>query len=132
QSPAMTEPQTTLSNWRKHPFNVWGFSHVDQLVATGRISAGNMPTPLPEGEPLDLAAIRTAAGASIGSALDESFTDGFIVLHDGAIVAERYAAALDARTPHIIFSVSKSLTGGLAGILVDRGEPDVDKPVTHY
>ena len=36
------------------------------------------------------------------------------------------------RPPHIVFSVSKSITGAIAGILVDRGELDPDAPVTAY
>ena len=36
------------------------------------------------------------------------------------------------RSPHILFSVSKSFTGAMAGILVDQGLLDPDSPVIKY
>ena len=129
----MTEtPQATLSNWRKAPHNTWGFSHVDRLVKTDTIKAGTQSAPLSHGPDLDLDAIRLSSGQTVSEALDASFTDGFMILREGEIVAERYGPALDADTPHIVFSVSKSITATVAGVLVERGELDVDLPVIHY
>ena len=39
---------------------------------------------------------------------------------------------MDATTPHIVFSVSKSICGALGGILVDRGLLDPDDRVVDY
>ncbi len=45
---------------------------------------------------------------------------------------EWYAHGLTPDTPHLIFSVSKSVAGTLGGILADRGMLDPDAPVTRY
>jgi CubicO group peptidase (beta-lactamase class C family) len=124
-------PEPTLGNWRQHPFSIRGFAEVDRLIANQPISASPEPSPLAVGSPLDLSAI-AVGGRSAARLLDDSNTDGFLVLKDGAVVAESYGAAMDRTRRHIIFSVSKSLTGTLAGVLVARGELDPDAPVTTY
>ena len=124
-------PEPTLANWRQHPFNVRGFVEVDRIVASQPIKAGPEVQPLPKGVPLDLGAIGLDDG-SAAELLAAGHTDGFLVLKDGAVVAETYGPAMDATTRHIIFSVSKSVTGMLAGVLVARGELDPDAPVTGY
>jgi CubicO group peptidase (beta-lactamase class C family) len=58
-------------------------------------------------------------------------TDSFLVLHEGKIVCERYLRG-EAHDRHILFSVSKSVTGTLAGILVGQGKLDPAALVTRY
>jgi len=53
-----------------------------------------------------------------------------VLLHRGRIVCEWYANGMADDTPHILMSISKSLLGLLAGILVGRGVLKVDRPVT--
>jgi CubicO group peptidase (beta-lactamase class C family) len=124
-------PAPTLANWRLHPFSVRGFSEVDTLIATQPIKAGATPTSLLQGVPLDLAEM-PVGDSDAAKVLAESFTDGFLVLKDGAVVAESYGPSMDATTRHIVFSVSKSITGTLAGVLVQRGQLDPDAPVVTY
>ena len=64
--------------------------------------------------------------------LEETYTDGFMVLRHGAIVYERYFNGMDHRTLHLSQSVAKSFTGAIAGILVERGLLNVDAPITDY
>ena len=64
--------------------------------------------------------------------LDETYTDGFLVLKDGAIAYERYFNGMDQRTLHLSQSVAKSFAGMVAGILIGRGILDVNALVTHY
>jgi CubicO group peptidase (beta-lactamase class C family) len=124
-------PEPALSNWRQHPYNIRGFAEVDRLIRTAPIVSPGNAFPLPSGTPLDLAAV-VVDDTSAASLIDASDTDGFLVLKDGAVVAERYGPAMGPATRHIIFSVSKSVTGALAGVLVERGELDPDAPVTRY
>ncbi len=52
------------------------------------------------------------------------YSDGVIVLHHGRVVYERYAGCLTPETLHGAMSVTKSLTGLLAEILVVEGALD--------
>jgi CubicO group peptidase (beta-lactamase class C family) len=126
-------PMATLANWRQHPFSVWGFTHVDSLLPVAPIAAGKA-VPLPHAAPLDLAAASfewNGKRMTAADALSETFTDGFLVLKHGAVVA----AHMDAQHPddrHIVFSVSKSITATLAGILVEQRLLDPQAPVLRY
>ena len=66
---------------------------------------------------------KTTSGADItvGDLLERTYTDGFLVLKDGCVACERYFNEMTPATPHLLQSVSKSLTGALAGVLVERG-----------
>jgi CubicO group peptidase (beta-lactamase class C family) len=124
-------PEPTLANWRQHPFNVRGFVEVDRIVASQSIKTGTGARLLPKGAPLDLGRIHLGE-QSAADLLAESHTDGFLILKDGAVISEAYGPAMDVTTRHIVFSVSKSVTGTLAGVLAARGELDPDAPVTGY
>jgi CubicO group peptidase (beta-lactamase class C family) len=62
--------------------------------------------------------------------LARSYTDGFLVLHRGRLVSERYFNGMAADTPHLLMSVSKSIVGAVAGALAGRGLLDVGAQVT--
>lgn len=125
----MTQKPADLSNWRTAPHNRWSFNHVDELITTQPISHGK-PTPLNAGASLDLKSLKLAQGA-VSDFLERSSTDGFIVLHRGRIVAEALPN-MTSSTRHILFSVSKSVTGTLGGVLVADGLLDPDAPVLQY
>jgi CubicO group peptidase (beta-lactamase class C family) len=125
-------PEATLANWRQAPYSRWGFRNVRRLVPVAEIPRGDAAMCLRRGPVLDLDRVAVPGDASVAGLLADSHTDGFLVLHRGSVVAEHYAHGLEVRVPHIVFSVSKSITGAIAGILVDRGELNPDAPVTAY
>ena len=125
-SPPPPEARVTLENWIAPPFNRWGLQHLQELVPCAPIPASWTPWDLPRAEQ-DLGALRIEFGGrarTIGDLLDGSATDGFLVLHRGTIVWEHYANAMGPATRHLCFSVSKSITATVAGILVARGALD--------
>ena len=133
--PPTPDRLVTLSNWRKAPFSAWGFRNVRRLVATADIAASGRAIPLET----SLEDIGTAGFAghdgqptTVSRALPATSTDAFIVLRRGRIAAEWYGPGMGATTPHIVFSVSKSICGALGGILTDRGLLDPDAPVVQY
>ena len=130
---AIAEPQASLANWRQHPHSIWGFTHVDSLLPVSEIAAG-APVPLSCGAALDLGALGVEWNGKRLSAeevLAATHTDGFLVMKDGAVVAERYLNQQPADR-HIVFSVSKSITATLAGVLVEHGLLDPAAPVIRY
>ncbi len=56
------------------------------------------------------------------------YTSAVLVVYDGKIVAEKYAAAFNKQTVLLGWSMSKSLTAAMAGILVKQGKLDPDAP----
>ena len=127
--------QASLANWRQFPFSRWAFHHVREIVPSAAIPCGERRMRLERAiEPVERLAFEAPDGAewTVARLISESFTDGFIVLRHGRIVHESYEAGHDGDTPHIVFSVSKSLTALVAGILADRGILDADSPVTAY
>jgi len=56
--------------------------------------------------------------------LPRNYTDGILILHKGNVVYERYFGALTGTGKHAAMSMTKSLTGLLAEILVAEGQLD--------
>jgi CubicO group peptidase (beta-lactamase class C family) len=132
--PPPPESQVTLANWQDPPFNRWAFRHMRELIPSQPIPAGS-PAPLPSaGRPLGNPAIARLDGsiATVQEVLDDTFTDAFLVLHDGQVVAERYYAGMTVGTRHLLMSVSKSILGCAAGVLAGQGLLDPRAPVTAY
>ena len=125
--------QVTLANWRVSPFNRWAFHHVREIVPSADIPADPAsPLELPS-NPADLGALSVESDGRgpvpFHDVLDETSTDGLVILHGGRVVFEHYANGMTPGTPHILMSVSKSLLGLLAGALVARCDLRPDRPV---
>jgi CubicO group peptidase (beta-lactamase class C family) len=93
--------------------------------------------PLPV-EPRDLAGVRIPAGDERGSGridlpgfFERASVDGFVVLFRGELVHESYFN-MNGAGRHICMSVSKSLLGLLAGILVARDQLEPEAEATEY
>lgn len=126
--PPSPESQVTLANWRTPPFNKWGFQHVREIVPSADITASADITMELTHDPVELEDLQIEDGSgqsmSFGAFLDHTHTDGIVILRDGKIVFEKYMTGMSQRTPHILMSVSKSMLGLLAGILIERKELD--------
>lgn len=129
--PAAPDRQVTLSNWRVAPFNRWGIHHMREVVPTAPVHRDpdriwQLPVALQRG--LGDVEFTTSDGTrrTVDGWLTESSADGLIVLKDGVIVHEQYAGYLTPVTNHLLFSVTKSVTGLLTGLVVDRCGLDPD------
>ena len=98
------------------------------------------PVPEPAGLPLPSSAAAPAPIVAAGSvaltrAIDTAFaepdaqaprrTKAVVVMHDGALIAERYAPGYSPSTPIWGHSLTKSVTNALVGILVRQGKLQV-------
>lgn len=122
-------------SWAIAPWNRWSFQHVREMVPTAEVWRGRgAPSVFSRSmQDLDRVSYKGESGErNIGQFLDQTFTDGFIVIHRGRIVFERYMNGMHERTPHLSQSVGKSLIGILAGIMAGRGEIDINAPIVTY
>ena len=131
--PALVPPKM---DWDRGPWNRWAFQHVREILPTAEVWRGTGPVRvLPRADvDLDGLAVVDSAGTptTLMGLLDETYTDGFLVLKNGAISYERYFNGMHGRTLHLSQSVAKSFTGMVAGILVSQGVLDVNALVTTY
>jgi CubicO group peptidase (beta-lactamase class C family) len=130
--PSAESDQVTLANWRTAPYIKWAFQHVREIVPSADIP--NAPSDVWElvSEPKDLSSFRfehSGKQCSIDKFLDETDTDGLVILHRGKVILERYDNGMTSNTPHILMSVSKSLTAVVAGILIEQGKLDPEQKV---
>ena len=125
----------TRTNWLRPPYKYWSIKNVDKLFPVGTINKGANTNELEKGN-YDLSALKIEQfdGKIYGfeEHLDSNRTDGFLVIHKGKIIYEKYFGNMTENTTHNWFSVSKSLTGLTAAILAAEGKIDLQKPITHY
>ncbi|MGI9319249.1 MAG: serine hydrolase domain-containing protein [bacterium] len=125
-----------IGNWRQYPYSKWAFHHVQELMPTAKIESETrecraFPQML---QSLQDIQVKSPDGdqCSFTTLLEQNHADALLILHRGKIVAEWHAAYYDTARPHILFSVSKSVTGLLAGILEQQGLVDCEAPVADY
>lgn len=126
----------THANWDSPPYNRWAFCNLRQVLPTRPVPRGDSPAGLLPHAEQDLDAISFAGPdgirRSIGGFLDETFTDGFLVLHKGTVLCEQYFGHLRRPSLHLSQSVAKSVVGTVAGILIESGKIDPQAPLTDY
>ena len=135
--PSSKDCQVTLANWRQPPFNRWGFQHVREIIPTVNIPSAckeHWRIPSVNAEIMKDLSFNDGKNGMVGfeQFLDVTSTDAFVLLHQGRTVIEYYANGMDGSTPHILMSVSKSILGLLAGILVAEGLLDREAEVAKY
>jgi CubicO group peptidase (beta-lactamase class C family) len=137
--PEVPDAPVTALNWQDPPANRWAFWHVGEILPTYLVSRGHGPVrPLPPSgtaaADLLAAPVTRADGAAgtAGEVLDDTYTDAYLVLQDGELVTEWYNALGAPDRPHALMSVSKSVVGCVAAVLIDRGRLDPDREVTAY
>ena len=134
-APPSEDRQVTIENALDPPFNRWSFLHMQELFPTRSIAPAATPSELPVNL-ADISNVKVifADGreTTAGAWLAQAYTDAFIVLHDGAVVYEQYLNGQRPSTEHIMFSVSKSVTGTLILMLAEEGLIDLSMRIAHY
>src|SRR6516225_5245635 len=138
RGPEVPSAPVTAYNWQDPPFNRWAFWHTGEILPTYAVPRGDGPPrvlPAAAAEP-DLFGVPVTrvdgSGGTAGEVLDDTFTDAYAVLQDGELVTEWYGPTGAPDRPHALMSVSKSVVGCVAAVLIDRGQLDPQALVTAY
>jgi CubicO group peptidase (beta-lactamase class C family) len=110
-------------------------------IASGVPPESLLPLPSEQLAPVAAAPPLAASGqriAALEAVIDEAFSEpskhshrqtrAVVVMHQGQIVAERYAVPFDRDTPLIGWSMTKSITNNLLGLLAKDGRFELDDP----
>ena len=130
----ITQPD---SNYFSFPKLRWTVCHLREFLPTEQISRGlDAPVPLEYLPPAEFADERQAIDAltftpmnsdeqmTWAESLDANYTDGMLIIHAGRVVYERYFGCLEEDGKHAAMSMTKSVTGLLAAIMVAEGALD--------
>ncbi|MFL2811986.1 MAG: serine hydrolase domain-containing protein [Paracoccaceae bacterium] len=101
-----------LDNWRSTPYSKWAFHHVREIVPTADIEnksglVNNLNLDIHRFEDLNLEQV-----------MEETETDAIVIAQNNSILFEKYNNGMSEKSPHILFSVSKSILGLIVGALI--------------
>ena len=110
----------------------------DSVFFTPTVVRPNLPpaatTPWPMGDvisapwPAEVDSIKMKQAMDVGFGPPEGMTLALLVTYKGRIIGERYAPGIGIHTPLESWSMGKSLTGTLMGILLKRGAYRLEQP----
>lgn len=118
------------SDYFSFPKLRWTVCHMRELLPTEQVSRG-LGAPVPLAYALDngidavtFTSPKGGAPVTWEASLAANYTDGILIMHRGRVVYERYFGCLEPAGKHAAMSMTKSLTGLLAEILVAEGRLD--------
>lgn len=113
----------------------WSVCHIRELMPTKAVRRGlGVPRQLerrldPTIDRVTFQPLGSDDRMTWEESLFANYTDGVVVLHRGRIVYERYLGGLDEGGQHVAMSMTKSVVGLLAEILISEGALDPDSRV---
>ncbi|MCG5513193.1 serine hydrolase domain-containing protein [Ectothiorhodospira shaposhnikovii] len=123
----ITHPE---SDYFSFPKLRWTVCHIRELLPTKQVGRGiGAPVPLTYALDDGIDAVRFTPldgdePMTWKASLSANYTDGILIIHKDRVVYERYFGCLDEMSQHAAMSMTKSLTGLLAEILVAEGTLD--------
>lgn len=126
--PPPIDKRVTLpdSNFFSFPNLRWSVCNMRALLPTASVSRNptfyrKLPTKLDNR--IESITFKTLTGESMsfGESLASNYTDGLLIMHNGEIVYEKYRGCLRPQDNHAAMSMTKSITGLLAEILISQG-----------
>ncbi|WP_299974866.1 serine hydrolase [uncultured Pseudoteredinibacter sp.] len=134
QIPVASYTDVTLQNWPLPPYNRWALRNMGILHTLMIPRAGDV-FEIPRAKQQDLSSLQfehRGKRYSVAQSLAADQTDGIVVLKGGEIVWEAYYDGFGPHDHHLWASSTKSLIGMAAGILVERGQIDLEKKISDY
>ena len=134
--PPTKESQVTFKNYRDKPFSKWSFHNVGAPFNVLTIPREGQIIPFRVKEKPELGQLKLTDGFgktnTVEKILENTDTDGFIVLQDNNVLFERYYGDMTRLDHHIWFSATKSLVSTAIGILVEEGKIDLSESPAKY
>ncbi len=137
-SPPALEHRVPAIDWDRPPWNRWTFQNMSQVLRTAPIRRSRTPqvsNPLPCAlQNIEQLSFRCDNGTNttISKFLDDTYTDGLLIIHNDHIIFEQYFNGMQPHSLHLGQSVSKSIVATAASVLFDRDIIKVNAPVTDY
>jgi hypothetical protein len=123
------------SDYFSFPKLRWTVCHIRELMPTKQVSRGiGDPIPLQYAidkniDDVSLTPLGGGKPMTWEMSLSANYTDGILIIHEGKVVYERYFGCLEETGKHAAMSMTKSMTGLLAEILVAEGRLDENAQV---
>jgi 6-aminohexanoate-oligomer exohydrolase len=121
--------------WQFGPLNRWTYTHIREILPTKDIPNASMhvrPIPGLAAARNDLEIELNGRTVQLSVAMKAQYVDGILVIRDGAAVAELYDGTLTPERTHLMWSVSKTVTGLTVASVAADGLIDLDKTVADY
>lgn len=110
--------------------------HCREFIPTRAVWRGGLTPSAVEESHADLDDTRVdlseETSVAVLSFLERERADAFVVLHDGAVVYERYFAGMARHDHHLIASITKSIVGLLVLMLIEENEMARSCPIGKY
>ena len=126
--------EINLDNWKDFPFSTYTFQNVAELIPVQTIQgSGSCIFPRDIRKELLSDNYKISGEHYSGEAvLEQTYTDALIISKNGAIVSEYFAHGMTQGSPHLTFSVSKSITGIVAGIILKKYGISADTLISQF
>ena len=145
-APPAPENTVPAIDWDRPPWNRWAFQNISQILRTAPIyknrnhSKSGLSTNVKPAEltysPRDISELQftldDGTDTTIDQFLDDTYTDGLLILHHNNIIHESYYNDMQSHSLHLGQSVTKSIVATTAAVLIDQGTIDVNVPITRY
>lgn len=125
----------TGATWQFGPLNRWAYTHIREILPTKDIPNDYRTTRPLNGlseAAYNLEIMLGGKPMQLSAAMDQNYVDGLLVLKNGKVVVERYAGTLTPERTHLLWSVSKTITGLTAASVAADGLIDLNKTVGDY
>jgi CubicO group peptidase (beta-lactamase class C family) len=122
-------------NWQFGPMNRWAYTHIREILPSKEIANdGSRIIPIPgiAAAARDLRIVLDDTPMPLSEAMQQQFVDGILVIRDGRAVVEIYDGTLTPERTHLMWSVSKTVTGLTAASVAADGLLDLEKTVADY
>ena len=118
-------PLLPQPGWHLPPYHRWSFQHMRELTPTAGVRRGHGDVRRLHEARRDLGGVSFESRErrlTIDRFVEDSWTDGFLILHRGQVLEERYGNGMAPERLHLSMSMAKSILGSVVGILASRGE----------